>query len=391
EHVARRTLATGVRVVTAGSQPLSVDSVFESTRLASLLAEFSADGPAFLVIPPERMRDVAGVAEVVVAAAGSDRQLRQLLESLPEEGGLKRIGVILSDRSTESGVSTAPVIVAEPGTPTEEPGTRAAGPVEAGAPPAATFAQIRDERPAAVSPEPVTPRRASVRAGGVRRTGPATRTGAWIAVAAVVAAAAVYWAVVVAPERTTTPRVAEQVTPRRPFDEGDQTAGRDERPADARDPGDISGPNADSEKPERISTREPEQPSTRETERVMPGGTTRGQEPAGTVDVPVAGVGGPYRIIVSSHKHRADAEVERGQLASAGLATEIIPAEIPERGTWYRILVAGGYPSWTRATEVLDTIRNLGYEGAWIERTEQLESEEPGSEEAQDGQHERGE
>jgi hypothetical protein len=82
----------------------------------------------------------------------------------------------------------------------------------------------------------------------------------------------------------------------------------------------------------------------------------------------ISGPGGPYRVMVSSHKHEAAAALEADELAGVGVEAEVAPAEIEGRGIWYRVLVSGGYPSLTRARTVLDTIKSFGYEGAWIER-----------------------
>ncbi len=85
------------------------------------------------------------------------------------------------------------------------------------------------------------------------------------------------------------------------------------------------------------------------------------------------GTGGPFRIFVSSHRQEGAAGRDLTELAARGVDAAIIRAELPERGVWYRVAVAGGYPSFGSATEVLDTVKELGYEGAWVERVSQVE------------------
>ena len=58
-----------------------------------------------------------------------------------------------------------------------------------------------------------------------------------------------------------------------------------------------------------------------------------------------------------------------------GVATDVVAADLENRGTWFRVAVAGGYPTLRRARSVLDTIKSFGYEGAWIERTPDSNSE----------------
>ena len=85
-------------------------------------------------------------------------------------------------------------------------------------------------------------------------------------------------------------------------------------------------------------------------------------------DAVITGPGGRYRIMVSSHRHEGAALFEAGQLIERGVGAEVVATEVEDRGIWFRVLVTGGYPRLSAAREVLDTIRTLGYEGAWIER-----------------------
>jgi hypothetical protein len=104
-------------------------------------------------------------------------------------------------------------------------------------------------------------------------------------------------------------------------------------------------------------------------EEGKPRGSLEGVRRGASGETAISGPGGPYRIMVSSHKHEAAARLEAGELAGIGIDVEVVAAEVPDRGTWYRLLVTGGYPTLARARTVLDTIKTFGYEGAWIERT----------------------
>jgi len=46
----------------------------------------------------------------------------------------------------------------------------------------------------------------------------------------------------------------------------------------------------------------------------------------------------------------------------------VVATEVKDRGIWFRVVVSGGYPMLSAAREDLETIKTLGYEGAWIER-----------------------
>ncbi|MCK4409988.1 MAG: SPOR domain-containing protein, partial [Candidatus Eisenbacteria sp.] len=84
-------------------------------------------------------------------------------------------------------------------------------------------------------------------------------------------------------------------------------------------------------------------------------------------DTVISGPGGPYHIMISSHRYEGAAVFEAGQLIERGVAAEVMATKVEGRGIWFRVVVSGGYPALSRARENLDTIKFLGYEGAWIE------------------------
>jgi hypothetical protein len=111
---------------------------------------------------------------------------------------------------------------------------------------------------------------------------------------------------------------------------------------------------------------------TDEPTEETPGEAARESVPreTGTVppSTPVAGPGGSYVVFVSSHRHEAAAAREAATLASQGYASTVVATELPEKGIWHRVAVEGGFPSAAAAREVLDAVKQLGYEGAWVQR-----------------------
>lgn len=74
-------------------------------------------------------------------------------------------------------------------------------------------------------------------------------------------------------------------------------------------------------------------------------------------------------VLVSSHKHESAALRDAAAFEGAtGFESAVAVAEVGETGIWYRVAVAGGFPTLTGAREILDTVKEFGYEGAWIER-----------------------
>ncbi len=114
---------------------------------------------------------------------------------------------------------------------------------------------------------------------------------------------------------------------------------------------------------------EPVEPLPADDERVTAAGadTERGTLPT----APTRGPGGPHFVLVSSHKSESDAAAESARLAARGYETTVVPAQIPDRGLWHRVGVAGGFPSAAAAGPTLARVKTLGYDGAWIQRISQ--------------------
>jgi hypothetical protein len=96
-------------------------------------------------------------------------------------------------------------------------------------------------------------------------------------------------------------------------------------------------------------------------------GTGREPLPSGTIEGP----GGRYTVFVSSHRIRSAARIESDELGRAGVRATIVETEVGDTGTWYRVAVSGGYPTLTAARAALGAVAELGYGGAWIERSQE--------------------
>jgi len=83
----------------------------------------------------------------------------------------------------------------------------------------------------------------------------------------------------------------------------------------------------------------------------------------------VSGPGGRYVIYVSSHRTETAAIADAAALGELDVAGAVTRAEVGGSGTWYRVRVAGGYPTLQAAQQALEVVKGLSYVGAWIERT----------------------
>ncbi len=81
-----------------------------------------------------------------------------------------------------------------------------------------------------------------------------------------------------------------------------------------------------------------------------------------------SGPGGPYRAVVLSSRDEDLASAEVPRLAERGFSADVIPVDIDDGGLWYRVVVRGGYPALDSARVVVDELRRLGYDSAWVHR-----------------------
>jgi general secretion pathway protein A len=81
-----------------------------------------------------------------------------------------------------------------------------------------------------------------------------------------------------------------------------------------------------------------------------------------------SGPGGPYRAVALSGKQADAASAAASLLIDRGISAEVIPTNVGDMGLWYRVAVTGGYPDLESAREVVEELKRLGYDGAWVHR-----------------------
>jgi len=357
ECVVRRTLATGVSVVTAGSHPVTVRGVFEAAAYGAMLRGLAGDGLALVVLEPARLGDAAASLDALVCVVEDGGELSSLAATADST---RTVTVLLGDIASEEdqrGLRERQMRPLEVGDaePSERPQT------DAGEEPAGSVEE------AFVRPEPLV-------VGAALERKPRKRRGLSVLVTLVVivAAAAVWWGLD-GRERFGPSAVRDRVPPREVAAPGRQ---QETGPADSGEEATAPEGGAESMTAEREDQPGGEPVSDLPAEAVAIEEQTGGADAtSGDVstegrplsDERIHGPGGRYLVMVSSHKMERDAGFEATEIERKGVDVDVVAAEVPDRGTWYRIVVSGGYPRHAAALEVLDTIKSLGYEGAWIE------------------------
>lgn len=80
------------------------------------------------------------------------------------------------------------------------------------------------------------------------------------------------------------------------------------------------------------------------------------------------GPGGRYRVVVASSRRTEAARSEITRLEAVGIASEIVDVDLGDEGVWYRVVVAGGFPSLEEAGAIVRQLGEVGYDQAWISR-----------------------
>jgi len=377
--IVRRTLAPGVSVVTAGSHPLSVDRVFEVEEFSKTLRGLAEDALVFVLVPPAHVSKALGALDAAVCIAESGADVASLASFT---GGVRTLGVLISETRAvgvegEERDEPAERLATVP--PTRE---EAARPVEAEES-TLDSAQLDGQEDAAGPEQAEGPERRPVRTVGssVRRRKSSDRLMTTVAMLVIVAIAALVWWFIDGERRFSSGGVGSVRTGHEAVVEDQDTELQENGPSATGDM--IEAATKDESADRELAAADGEEPSGGGTtsagqreapvEKMSAGADSddsavrpapRGLE----TDTVISGPGGPYRIMVSSHRYESAAAFEAGQLMEQGVATEVVTTEVEERGMWFRVVVSGGYPALSRAREILDTIKFLGYEGAWIER-----------------------
>jgi len=75
-----------------------------------------------------------------------------------------------------------------------------------------------------------------------------------------------------------------------------------------------------------------------------------------------------YRVIALSGRNEDLALRAARELSLTGTPAQVVPVRIDGMGLWYRVAVNDVYPSLTDALDVVGTLHELGYEGAWAQK-----------------------
>ena len=421
--VARRTLAHGVRVVTAGSHPLSVTSALEPDKLRELV---SALGPDLaLVVLPSAYLEAA--APGLDAALLIERDAGRLVESAGRARAAGIVSVVgmyacrphdeASEEEREAGAEVArnmPVrppeesVTVEARQSTEEPSpfveerspsaTEEPSPFVEERPGAAGegASQFVEDEPRSVEQETSpfvdeetgeagSERSSYVENGPVvtaarsqeRRRNSRAR---WVVLPIVVIAVVAVWFSLRPGMSPRIPGLHEGNGQEVNAPQGDDGVGRS-TPGELRERSDddvIAPPGGDgATRPapgEPQAGEAPERGGGEETPAEVVE-SERATAPARTADTgtspleaPLAGHGGTYTVYLSSHRILTAAEFERDQASERGISAVIVDTDLPESGLWHRVSVEGGFSTLAEARNALDIVKELGYEGAWIGR-----------------------
>ncbi|MFH1690099.1 MAG: SPOR domain-containing protein [Candidatus Eisenbacteria bacterium] len=381
--VVRRTLSSGVRVVTTGSHPLSVDRVFEGGELSGVLRGLAEEALVLVLVPPANLAMTSEALDAVICIAGSVAEVESLASCIE---GVRTTGVHVRDQ-VEKVADTE-----RAGEPSELPPIvlpareRPGEPVDA----EAQAGELTPTRPELMHGEggdepddTEEPRHTPIVLGA--SSPPRTRPdhlASTVAVAVILVIATVLWWYMDGQRRFYSAPDGPAYTGQEQVTEsGDSEPDGGGPPASTETGEETTGQDGASDEAPGVEGEGPT--DGRPSAAVEPGesgdegGATAaavpqaGERPDGAPLI--SGPGGSYRIMVSSHHRESAAEVEVAELSERGVVAEVMAAEVADRGTWFRVLVSGGYPTLASASAVLDTIKSFGYEGAWVGRAPQSE------------------
>lgn len=393
---AKRTLTSNVRVMTAGSHPLAVESVFGGPDLRGVLGGLGAD-LILLILPLGYHTMARGVLDVIVAVAGDQRTLESVaLESLDGRAS-HGVALMLNRPSADRRADVPPPAGPEDETPGGQEAIVEPGPVEPTREPVepAVAGATWGAGTSGTAMEPQPRRNEFIRSVGAdspyldelppepeertpQETRPRVRLGfiGWLAlVAIVVIVGLTIFDMTLRPRRLAwrEPPVSEQ---------------REALEQSGAPPSDVPVVEqvAEEAAPAAVddeANREIEMTEATEAETLASeAGTSdepysseslwmEDEPPAEDAGLVLSGPGGPYVVMLSSHKLRSAADWEAEEAESHGIPVRVVEAEIPGRGVWYRIVLAGGHPTLASARAALDIVKELGYEGAWLTRETQ--------------------
>ncbi len=386
--VARRTLMHGVRLVTAGSYPISVPAVLGAEAYRTTLQKLAREDATVLVVLPASYAPVAAAAASQLIIVERDLpRLERLTRTLRQEDDLREVRfVAVLSASEEAPIEDAPVPEEAPieDAPVPEEAPIEDAPVTRVVPPDGVRVEEREGRRNAetasvadgvadedVSREPALVTANNAFAADVRSAvddetppdgeGPSGRRwGGWIAAIVVLLIAGVIWRTgiletvfgdedagpveVATSEEAPLPTVEAAALE----DSAMVTAGTPDAPASA------------VQEPAALVTED-----GRDEQPVDTGAAAARDWRAAAVS---AAVPGRYVVFTSSHRYASAAEQDAAALERRGFPSVVVDVDISERGKWHRVAVDAGFRTLDDTRELLDIMKEVGYEGAWIER-----------------------
>jgi len=374
EAIVRRTLAPGVSVIRTGSHPLSVDSVFEAAEFSKLLKGLAEDALVLVLVPPVDVPKALGTLDAVVCVAASEDDIASLASCT---GGVRTTGILVREQSEAAGVEepgeieeVTPLVL-----PTREDATVSVETEQSAWESTTERPELGRQEAEAGSGDTGAAEHTPVVLGVSerRRRRVPNRMATAAALLVIVAIATLLWWFVDGERRfTSRPGGAGRMEQQRVV-EGPESGLEEGRDAEVVE-GPHSSPGEDQESiPVEASDFDGVEDTTVPPDETAESVTTDESDVPAALESPdgdtvITGPGGRYRIMVSSHRHEGAAVFEAGQLIERGVGAEVVATEVADRGIWFRVVVSGGYPMLSAAREVLDTVKTLGYEGAWIER-----------------------
>lgn len=402
--VARRTLATGVNLVTAGSRAISTSRVLGADALRVVLDKLARDEALVLVVLPradlERALWVLDGVVAVGSTAGDISSIEEVATDSVRPGLRNVVRLLVSiagvSPQEERRVPVTETVFQEAPPADDGVSDDAAIVVESGSAPrdelvsdeTASDREISDETASdrEISDETVPEDSDAAAETGVtsaRATAPAPpsvaavakvekrrRSRLWIPIVAVLIVVVLGVLSRMGLLEPRIPGLRDQgevaVETSRGGDEFGRTA------ADAVVPSDSSGELTEGISEEGLTEAAVEDAG-------VAGATSQitGEPPPplredaeGEFDWIPASVG-LYVVFTSSHKRETAAHRDVGALVRSGLPAALVAVELEESGVWYRVAVDAGFGTVREAADLLEVVGELGYEGAWIEKLRQ--------------------
>ncbi|MCD4691126.1 hypothetical protein K8S17_06650, partial [bacterium] len=397
--IARRTLVAGVRLVTAGSYPISVPAVLGAEAYITTLQKLAREDATVLLVLPTSYASAAAVAAGQLVVVGTDiGGLDALTRELRAAESLRALRIVAVLSGSLTGLTTAeaavpssveavpdvvPDVEPEPVRPSGVEIPEADHPVTEAEP-----AFVTTARRGGIPPDDAGTREAVVTAelhegDGVERAddgferGRRGRMGRATAVISVFVLAVLVGVALRTGlfERWRSASEHDEPAIVSRIDDPEESAREQDPVFDVAVAPELTASAAQDQHGDGTETNE----RTTETEDtgisvVEPMAVAEGRNGAAVAprawrEISITPAQpGHYVVFTSSHKHERAAERDAAALRGKSFPGAVVCVEVPGRGIWYRVDVDAGFAVLDDTRELLDTMREVGYEGAWVER-----------------------